>query len=252
MNALELAQVTADPIQTLGLSFYFDPVTAAHGRELGLNPYEFYGLGRAGVLGDASLDEVEAAFTFFHRRTLERMYENARAKAEPVATSRRYIQEAYGFADRTFGAVPVGVLVDVADATRATARAVPPGRHHLFDGYRAADWPTDPVHAAYLSTIWLRELRGGVHMDAVAAVGLSPLEACYLQDVGLFKLHGYVDDEAPVVTAEHEAMKVRAEQLTSESMAEFFATLTDAQRESLADGTAQMYAALATPVAVTN
>jgi hypothetical protein len=96
----------------------------------------------------------------------------------------------------------------------------------------------------------MRELRGCVHIDAVNELGLSALEACYLQDPSFFTSHGYLEDEAPTVTPEIAAKKVRAEELTSAMMAECFGVLSDVERQHLADGATAMFAALKEPVAV--
>jgi hypothetical protein len=250
MNSTELADVTADPIQMLGMSFYFDPVTRARGKENGLNSFEYYGLGRGGTLGDVDADVIVEAFTFFHPRVLERMWTQAKEKADPAATAADYVQSAYAFADRTFGAIDEQVLRDFAAAAHKVAAAVERGHHQLVDGYKQYEVPTNPVHAAYLGCILMRELRGCVHIDAVNEVGLSALEACYLQDPAIFTMHGYVEDETPTVTPETEAKKVRAEELTSSLMAECFSVLSDVECQHLADGAFAMFAALAAPVAV--
>jgi hypothetical protein len=249
MNSLELADVTADPIQILGMSFYFDPVTRERGKESGLNSFEYYGLGRGGTLGNVDLDVVIDAFTFFHPRTLERMW--AREKADPATVAADYVQAAYVFADRTFGAIDEPVLRDFAAAAHKVAAAVEHGHHQLVDGYRQYEVPANPVHAAYLGCILMRELRGCVHIDAVNEVGLSAVEACYLQDPAIFTMHGYVEEETPIVTPETESKKVRAEELTSSMMAECFSVLSDAERQHLGDGAMAMFAALREPVAVT-
>ena len=250
MNATELARTLATPVQTLGASFYFDPPTAERAHELGLNVFEFYGLGRAGTLGDVDVAIVDRAFTFFHPRVYDMLWSNAREKADPVVTAERYLEAAYEFADRTFGAVDSALLARVGASAQKVLAAVPDERHLLVDGYRQYPTPTSAVHAAYLGTILLRELRGGVHIEAVVEAGLSPLEACYLQDASIFKLHGYLEDEAPEVTAEHEAKKVRAEELTEEKMADYLEVLDDDERQALASGVSAMFDALSSPVAV--
>lgn len=252
MDTSTLADVTADSTQILGMSFYFDPLTGERAKENGLNIFQFYGLGRGGTLGDVDVDVVQDAFTFFHPRAIGRLWTDARAKADPVAVAANYVQAAYEFADRTFGAVDVEVLTNYAAAAHKVASSVESGKHHLVDGYKQYDVPANPVHAAYLGTILMRELRGCVHIDAVNQVGLSVAEACYLQDPGVFQMHGFVEDETPVVTPEHEAKKKRAEALTTEMMAECFSVLSDDERQHLADGAAAMYEALKAPVAVAN
>jgi len=250
MNSLQLADVIAEPVQVLGMSFYFDPLTRARGKESGLNSFEYYGLGRGGTLGNVDVVVVVDAFTFFHPRVLDRMWTHAKEKADPVAVAADYVEAAYGFADRTFGALDVQVLKDFAAAAHKVAASVESGHHHLLDGYKQYDVPTNPVHAAYLGCILLRELRGCVHIDAVNEVGLSAVEACYLQDPAVFTNHGYVEEETPTVTLESAAKKVRAEELTSAMMAECFSVLSDEERQGLAHGTTLMFAALQEPVPV--
>jgi hypothetical protein len=250
MNSLDLADLTADPMQILGMSFYFDAGTRARAKERGLNSFEYYGLGRGGTLGDVDVEVINDAFTFFHPRSLDRMWTHAKEKDDPVAVAADYLQAAYSFADRTFGAVDVEVLARFAAAAHKVAAAVERGHHQLVDGYRQYAVPANPVHAAYLGCIVLRELRGCVHIDAVNDVGLSAAEAIFIQDPALFALHGYEEDEAPEVTSETAAKKVRAEEMTSAMMGECFDVLDDEERQHLADGTTAMYAALREPVSV--
>ena len=250
MNATELADVVAHPVQYVGMSFYFDPETRERGKEIGLNAYEFYGLGRGGTLGNVDLEVVVGAFKFFHPRQLERMWTDAKAKADPGQTSADYLRAAYSFADRTFGAIDPNLLDAFAKAAHKVAAGVRGGHHQLVDGYKQFDVPVSPVHSAYLGAILMRELRGCVHIDAVQEMGLAPVEAVYLQDVNLFKMHGYVDEEVPDVTPELSAKKHEAEVLTSTLMAEYFEVLDEVERQSLADGARAMFEALSEPVAV--
>lgn len=250
MNSSELAELTADPVQVLGMSFYFDPLTGVRAKESGLNIYEYYGVGRGGTLGNVDTDVIIEAFTFFHPRIIERLWTAPQQRVDPVAVAADYVRSAYEFADRTFGAVDVQILSDFAAAAHKVAAAVESGRHQLVDGYKQYEVPSNPVHAAYLGCILMRELRGCVHIDAVNEVGLSALEACFLQDPMIFSLHGYVEDETPSVTPDTAAKKVRAEELTSAKMAECFDVLSDDERQHTANGTLAMFAALKEPVAV--
>ena len=52
MDTLELADTIADPIGTVGMSFYFSPQAMARGEGLELDVVTFYAGGRGGVLGD--------------------------------------------------------------------------------------------------------------------------------------------------------------------------------------------------------
>jgi hypothetical protein len=250
VNTLELSSVTADPIQILGMSFYFDALTKAAGREHGLNVVEFYGLGRGGVLGDVDTQTVVDAFTFFDVGVIDAFWTQAKTKADPVTTAAAHLQAAYAFADRTFGGLDPALLAAFAAAARKVADAPTDVACPLVEGYRRFPAPSDPVHAAYLGTILLRELRGGLHIQAVKDVGLDPVAACYLQDPMVFALHGYSESAAPTVTDELEAKKRRAEELTSEMVAASFDVLDDEERDALAEGTRAMFDALAHAVPV--
>jgi hypothetical protein len=135
-------------------------------------------------------------------------------------------------------------------AAQKVVAGVETGHHKLVDGYRQYQVPESPVHAAYLGAILMRELRGCLHIDAVREVGLTPLQACYLQGPDGFKGHGYGEDDVPIITGELEAKKIEAEVLTSNMMADCFAVLDDQERQQLRDGALAMFEALKIPVAV--
>jgi hypothetical protein len=250
MNNEELATVLADPIQVLGMSFYFDELTKARGKEQGINVVEFYGLGRAGVLGDVDTSTVVEAFTFFDPSLIDYFWTSAKIKADPVATASAHVKAAYEFADRTFGGVDPALLANFGASARQVVDAQPLGICLLVDGYRQFPAPSDPVHSAYLGTILLRELRGGFHIGAVKDAGLDIVAACYLQGPDVFALHGYKEDDAPLVTDELREKKRRAEELTNAAMASALTVIDDEQRASLAEGAAQMFHALSDPVPV--
>jgi hypothetical protein len=250
MDADELSALTAEPMQLLGMSFFFDPLTRATGKELGLNVYEFYGLGRAGTLGDVDTATVQDVFYFFDPSVIDFVWTSAKTKANPVEIANEHVRAAYAFAERTFGGVELSALSDFGIAVRRMVERHECGVCPLVDGYLAFPAPSDPVHAAYLATIFLRELRGGLHIHATREVGLDPLVACYLQDPGVFALHGYKEEDAPTVTEELTKQKTRAEELTSIAMAACFSVLSDNERRAIARATPLMFDALEHPVPV--
>jgi hypothetical protein len=250
MDPSELATLTADPMQVLGMSFYFDPQTRATGKELGLNVYEFYGLGRAGTLGNVDATTVQEVFYFFDPSVIDFVWTNAKTKGDPVDIAKEHVQAAYAFADRTFGGVDPSVLAEFAAAVRRMVEGHERGACPLVDGYLTYPAPSDPVHAAYLATIFLRELRGGLHIYSVREVGLDAVAACYLQDPGVFTLHGCKEEDAPTVTEELRQQKVRAEELTNAAMATCFTVVSDEERQAIARAAPLMFEALEHPVPV--
>ena len=250
MDSMTLSQNLSDPIQLLGMSYYFDPGTAARSGDFGLNVFEYYGLGRGGVLGGADEQAVYDAFRFFHRNAIAFLYTSPSAKADPVAIAVEHVQSAYAFADRTFGGVDRADLARFAELSAKVISGVPEGLYPLVDGYRRLGPDANPVHAAYYATILLRELRGGVHIACTDEVGLAAEAACYLQNEGIFKMHGYGDADVPADPESYRPKKEAAEVRTSEVMAGYFDVLTDAERDDIARITAAMNEALGSPVAV--
>jgi hypothetical protein len=238
------ADALAPDAWTVGQAFYFGDEAKSRAAELGINVIEFYGLGRGGVLGAVSADDVEAAFTFFPRSIIDYFWARA-GGLDVTEVARVHLEAADAFARRAFASLDRDLLEGVANATEAVLAAVEPGRFVLVDGYRRLPRPDDVVALAYRGVVELRELRGGVHIEAVAAEGLSAPEAAYLDDEGLFRLHGYGDADIPEVTDELRARRRRAEEATSAEMARYLDGLSEAQREALARGLAAMRGALA-------
>lgn len=238
VNTIALEESVAGPIQNIGMAFYFDPATAAAATPLGLNVFEFYGLGRGGVLGDVSVEQVQAAFWFFHERAIASLFRTDKAQASAVAVA--YLEAAHRFAEANFGGLNPGVLGALTSAARAVIDAVPSGRYALFDGYRRFAVPAAPASAAYQAIVILRELRGGVHIDSTRELGVAPNEACFITNETIFKLHGYPESDAPVRTPELEDKMARAEAATTETMAGYLEVLDEAQRAALVAGVTAM------------
>jgi hypothetical protein len=240
MNSYELETTIAGPVQLLGMSFYFDPGTAAAAGEFDMNVFEYYGLGRGGVLGNVSGAVVGEAFWFFHPTTVDALWNSGLAKGEPVAVAKSHLNAAYAWADRTFAGVSETVMRNYADASRKAIDAVPGGKYALFDGYRSFPVPESAVHAAYLATILFRELRGGIHIDTTREMKVEPNEACFISNESIFKLHGYGDVDAPERTAELVERMANAEELTTKTMASYLDVLTDDERGYIAAGVTAM------------
>ena len=244
MNSYELETTVAAPIQKIGMSYYFDPQTAAHGSVHDLNMFEFYGIGRGGVLGDVSASTVADAFWFFHQRAIDGLWNPATAKVAPELGASEHLQAAYNYAERVFAELPEQTLRGFADATQKVLSAVPAGLYPLVDGYRNFPVPVESARAAYLGSILLRELRGGVHIDATREFSITPSEACFISNEMIFKLHGYKDEDAPERTTELESRMRQAEEMTTKVMAGFLDVLSDAERAAFAKGVEAMDVAI--------
>jgi len=251
MDARTLAETTADPLGTVGMSFYFSPQATAIGESIELDVVTFYAAGRGGVLGDIDVVEVDETFYFFNPGMIAGMMSKARSTADRSAAVAAHLAAADAYAQATFGGISSEVLESFADAAAALISSLPEGAWPLVDGYLACAVPSDPVNRAYFYAVVLRELRGGVHTDAVKAAGVSAAAACQLDRGGAyFGLHGYGDEHRVEETPQLVAARAAAEDATTAGMAELFGVLTEDQRDALADGALALFDALGSPVPV--
>jgi len=230
----ELLHLASPIIGDLGRGFYFTPETAADGEKLGLNLYEYYGLGRGGVLGDVEAGTARAAFGYFEPGVFAMLWEAARAKADPREAGRAYLQSSASYGRLHLSDVDgLADIVACLDAVNDAADAVGLA---LYAAVKQEPLVDDaPGRAGQLLTV-LREHRGSAHLVALRAVGLSDRLAHHLsrpQDAALF---GWNPAEPPEVTDEHREMRRKAEAITDDIVRPAFAVLDDAQRTTLADG----------------
>jgi len=251
MDALAAARATNAPLNELGSAFYWSPQATSRAGAIGLDVFGLYAGGRGGVLGDRTPEEVDEEFFFFKPGMITLMVAAARAQAAPEAILAAHLGAVDDYARATFGAVDPATVDGFGTAAGAVIDALPTDAWPLVDGYRSAGIPDDPVERAYRSAVILRELRGGVHLDAVVASGLSAAVACQF-DRGddYYALHGFGADDRVAETPEVLAARASAEEATDLGMAELLAGLDDGQREALVTGAIALLAATADPVAV--
>jgi hypothetical protein len=240
MPAQELIAATSPIIGKAGAAFYFHPDTLAKGRELNLDGFRFYMLGRGGVLGDVESDVVASAFGYFHRALVARIWNSAKDRLAPREAARNYMECCANFGRKTLA--EVGGLQAFCDAAEAIIAAVNPAGLSLYAGIAAEPRVDDPPGRAMQLVAVLRELRGGVHLLAVVASGLSPEVAHAIKrpnDVGTF---GW--DPAPVWTEADQAKLDAAEALTDRLLLGPYGTLDEDAGAAFLAGTKAIGAAL--------
>ncbi|QXJ21870.1 hypothetical protein AGRA3207_002775 [Actinomadura graeca] len=232
----EIATETAVPIARLGGSFMLSREAKAFSDGTGLQGWAPYFRGRFGVLGDVDADVVAAAAGFFPAGTARRAWD-AGAGLPAADAAARYAAAAHDFGRRKLAAFTeparladlLQIVADGADVTGAP----------LFAGWRAMGVPEDDrarvLHLAHV----IRELRGGLHVVAVLASGLTPLEAV-LSGTSPFLPHGEPNAEwfgwprpYPEITDDTRRRRAAAERLTDELMAPAFARLRDTEAAEL-------------------
>ena len=174
--ALAVVQSTSVPIHDIGTAAYLSPDIAGWAAEWGWsNPFAFYFAGRGGMLGEVGADVVTSALGWFAPSAVHAMYSEGIGVAGATGAAAR-MAEAHGkWGEKHYGEVEgleeiVAVTEELVDGLEGSALP-------LFVGWRDAARSDSPSgRAAQLMQI-LREWRGGNHLVATTAVGLSPLEA---------------------------------------------------------------------------
>jgi hypothetical protein len=243
MDASELVAATSAAISARGSAYYFDPATLARGKEVGLDGFRLYFLGRGGVLGNVGWPLVYSAFAYFKPSLVEKIWESGRERADPAQTAQLYADACADFGRAHLGGL--GGLDAFCEAGETVVRSAEPAALALFAGLGALPRAEDPPARAMQLVTLLREHRGGVHLVAVLSTGLSPTVAHYLRRPTEFTSFGYGEDEIPAVTDEDRARWAAAEALTDRLVEPAYAALDNSARGAFADGVAAIDAALA-------
>lgn len=234
-----------EAIYQIGAAYYFDPATVERGKEVGLDGFRFYFLGRGGVLGDVEAGVVQAAFGYFHPALLARMWDTARERfdASPREAARLYLECAHDYGRRTFAGL--AGMAEFADAAGKVIAAAEGASMPLFAGIRAEPVPDDPGAAAKHQAVVLRELRGSAHLLAIVAVGLPTPVAHAIKRPNEVQLFGYTAELVPPVTDDDRAAWQRAEELTDALLSPAYASLSNTEAEALVAGATAMATAMA-------
>jgi hypothetical protein len=258
----ETARAVKPAVVGLGAAFGHEPSFAEHGARLGLDRWAFYFGGRAGVLGPVGFEVVAAACGFFApdlvRPAWSAVLDGGRLDevvetdvALCVAWAREHLGAAadaapaehvsdgrpHAAANAAAVARAAANAAAVARAAALTERAVEAadaaGRV-LFAAWRALPDPADDAAAVLgLNLLRLREHRGGSHLLAVEAEGLTPLEAI-LAGPGERKAvaNGW---RGPFPDAPDPARLEAAERCTDRLAGAPYAALSDEEREELVE-----------------
>ena len=169
------AAACAPLIAALGGGFMISSQAKAFTKDHGLRGRQGYVLGRGSVLGDVDADVVTAAFGFWPADIIREAWDAARlvvdvptARQDYAETCRAWGRERLAtFEDAGRLAELLGWVVDGADVAGLS----------LYAGWRAVPLPDDDLGRVTQQLHVLREYRGGMHLVAVVACGLSPLQA---------------------------------------------------------------------------
>ncbi|TQM26466.1 hypothetical protein FB390_6663 [Nocardia bhagyanarayanae] len=227
---VSVAAAVKKQVQELGGGFMFSREAKEFARSTGVDGFFGpYARGRGGVLGDVDADVVTAAFGFFPAHSIRKAWESV---SMPAATA----ADGYAAACQDFGRRK---LADFDQAERlaqlleVVVAAADPAGVPLFAGWRALPLPADaPARVVQLAHV-LRELRGGLHLLAVRASGLTPLQAVLISGSsfndgpGQARWYGW-PEPFEEITATIQDRWQRAEALTDTLITPAFAVLDEA------------------------
>jgi hypothetical protein len=245
MTPEELVADACPKIGNLGQAFYFTPETLAKGKELGLDGFRFYFLGRGGVLGNVEPAVVQSAFGYFEAGLVRKIWTTARerAKGGPREIGRAYLSAGWDFGRHHFRDL-AGLDRFCAAAETVATKADPAGLA-LFAALSSEPLADDVPARAMQLVMVLRELRGSVHLLAVVSAGVSPRVAHYFRRPNDFTTFGYAEDDVPTLSDGDRASMATVDAHTDEIMARMFRPLEEQARHDLADGVSRMTEALA-------
>jgi hypothetical protein len=227
-TALAVVQATSVPVHDIGTAAYLSPDIAGWAADWGWsNPFAFYFAGRGGMLGDVSADVVTSALGWFAPSAVQAMYSEGVSVAGATGAAAR-MAEAHGkWGEKHYRGVE-GVEGIVA-VTEKLVEGLEGSALPLFVGWRdAARADSTPGRAAQLMQI-LREWRGGNHLVATTAVGLSPLEAILTNEgPGQAKFFGWPEPFPDLAAIKK--LHVEAEEITDRLCATALAAALDPSR----------------------
>ena len=242
MNDDELIAAASPIIANNGWAYYFAPATLARGGELGLDPLQFYVLGRGGVLGDVEASVVRAAFGYFNPAIIVKAWNAGRQILPPREAGREYMACcALHGRNRLSDVEGLDAFVSAADAVNDAADATGLA---LYAGFKAEPLVDDVPGRAMQLLASLREYRGSAHLVALRAVGVESKTAHFVKRPNDIKMFGWTEADAPEITdATHGAM-LEAEALTDRIVAPAYGVLDETQRTAIVDGLGRIHTVL--------
>jgi hypothetical protein len=220
--ALGVVTATSVPIHDIGTAIYLSPDVFGWAADWGWsNPFAFYFAGRGGMLGDVGADVVTSAAGWFAPDAVAAMYTEGAGVAGATEAASRMAEAHSKWGQKHFA--DVDGIEDITAVTEELVDGLEGSALPLFVGWRdAARCETAAGRAAQLMQI-LREWRGGLHLVATTAVGLSPLEAILTNEgQGQAKFFGWSEPFADVgaIKAKHDEAEEITDRLCATALAE--------------------------------
>lgn len=206
------------------------------------NPLAGYVAGRGGVLGEATGATVGAVFAVFEPTGLAALWDEGVAVRGALGAAEVYWNQTADFG-RKYLAGAEG-LERLADLGERLIAATPTTASALFAGWRAMPLADDAPARALQVMFVLRELRAGLHFNALSLSGITPVEAHMLnKGPGYTSMFGWPEPFADGADKRDRYSEI--EQATNRRMTELVAAAMDpAEAEELSKLSAAALTAL--------
>lgn len=183
MNHTATVQETIErvfkPIQQFTRGWMLNPDTERYGREvLGLDrPRQFWVVGRAGVMGECTADVAAGELAFHSREHVADAWDNLPDGLDHFAVAEHYAGRVAEWGERVISAFDPERMERLDRLGRRVIEAAPACLGGIFTGWRAMPRPDSVGARVAMTTHILREMRGAAHINAIVAVGITPVEA---------------------------------------------------------------------------
>ncbi|MGV0838387.1 SCO6745 family protein [Mycolicibacterium thermoresistibile] len=223
--------------------FMLHPETFGASKAAGYqNPMAGYVAGRAGVLGAASGATVGSVFVVFEPTGVAALWDEGIAVRGADGAAQQYWVQTADFGRKYMsGAQGLDRLAALAEKVIAAA---PSAGVPLFAGWRAMPLADHAPARALQVMFVLRELRAGLHFNALTVSGISPIEA-HLLNKGAEYAQMFGWPEPWPDPADKKDRYADVEQATNQRMTEIFAAaLDEAEARELAQLSSDALASL--------
>ena len=232
-RVMDAAKAAAGPIEAIGATYMLHPETFKRTEENGYpHPFAGYFAGRAGVLGDVDAGVVSAVLTVFEPSIVAMFWDQGKPVHGPAKGAMLY-QEMIAAWGRDHLAGQPG-LDRVIELGEKVIDGAPTAGLPLFAAWKTVPRATDDAARAMQVLFVLRELRGSIHLAALTASGLTPMEAHLINKGEQYcQMFGWSE---PFPEVNHlKARRDEVEDITNQREAEIWArALTPDEAEELA------------------
>jgi hypothetical protein len=240
-TAADQVERVLKPIQQFVRGWMTGGPTDRLAAELGMRSgSDLWIVGRAGVLGDGDADVAAAGLAFLAPDRVRSAWESL-----PPGLTPRQVADAYTALCCEWGRAELVKfdptrMARLDELGRRIADAADGSIGAVFAGWRAQPQPDDVNARVALTVHVLRELRGGAHITAVNACGITPLEAVLASPAPaprsgpVWAEHlGWAGPFADTTVARQARME--SERLTSKMLVPIYGSIGDAALDEFAE-----------------